>query len=168
MKCLASLVVFTSLIFQASSQSKTNTSKNDFWANVHLIDRTQLQGLWLSGTEDEIIIRQGNETIHLRPEQIYTFEIKNVNKTKRSSILGAAIGFTIGAIIGASNSDNDARDGYAETGYILGTGLLGAFGGGFVGFVIGMHGKTYYVLGKPEQYHTIQPSLVKYNREEAH
>jgi hypothetical protein len=166
MKCLAIIVVFTSLVFQASSQSKTNTSKNEFWANVHLIDRTQLQGLWHSSTVDEIIIRQGDETIHLNPEQIYTIEIKNVNKTKRSSILGAAIGFTIGAIIGATDSDNDARDGYAEAGYILGTGLLGAFGGGFVGFVIGMNGKTYYVLGKSEQYRTIQPSLLKYNRQD--
>lgn len=166
MRCLAILVMFTSLIFQASSQSKTNTSKNDFWASVHLTDRTQLQGLWHSSTENEIIIRQGNETIHLRPEQIYTVEIKNVNKTKRSSILGAAIGFTIGAIIGATDSDNDARDGNAEAGYILGTGLLGAFGGGFVGFIIGMNGKTYYVLGKPEQYRTIYPSLLKYNRQD--
>lgn len=160
------IVVLVLLSFLVEAQSKSGASKKDFWVDFQLTDRTRIQGLWYSGTETGITIRQGNDTTHLLPEQIYKFEIRNVNKSNRSSIIGAAIGFSIGAILGATDSGNDSRDGYAEAGYILGTGLLGAFGGGFVGFVIGMNGKTYYVLGKPEQYRTIQPSFVKYNRQD--
>jgi len=164
MKCLATGILLVSLSLVVQAQS--GASKNDFLADIQLSDGTLLQGIWHSGTTEAIRIWQGDEPIELRPEQIYKLEIRNVNKTKRSAIIGGAIGFTIGAIIGATDADNDSRDGYAEAGYIVGTGLLGAFGGGFIGFIIGMNGKTYYVLGKPEQYLSILPSLVKYNRKD--
>ena len=79
-------------------------------------------------------------------------------------MIGAGVCFAVGFLIGYNGEDADGWTGTSRVGHAAGAGLIGGFSGAFIGHLIGMAGKSYYVLGSSDQYKKIQPQLQKYNQ----
>jgi hypothetical protein len=158
------LTLFNLFFNTLYSQPEKNARKKEYTAIFHLNDGTLRSGVWHSCSAAGISFAEGIDQITLTPEQVYKFEIKRSNSSKRNALIGAGFGFMLGFLIAFNDSDADARAGYARAGYAGGVGLLSAFAGAFIGHLIGMSGKTYYIMGRPDQLNKLLPELQKYNR----
>jgi hypothetical protein len=164
MRGLLFLTLFNLFIYPIYSQTEKNARKREYTAIFHLNDGTLRSGVWHYGSAAGITFAEGVDQITLTHDQIYKFEIRRSNSSKRNALVGAGFGFMLGFLIAFNDSDADARAGYARAGYAGGVGLLSAFAGAFLGHLIGMSGKTYYIMGSADQLNRLLPELQKYNR----
>jgi hypothetical protein len=102
------------------------------------------------------------EVERFSPEVIYRLEVRKVNSVKRNTAIGAGIGFLTGFAIGWEEYKTGSGADINQVGHAAGSGLLGAFAGGFIGFITGTFTKGFYVMGSSDQYGTILPKLLKY------
>jgi hypothetical protein len=159
------LAVFALLAAQQVS-SQSVKQRHFYTAHVFLRAGEQHYTKWIHADSSGVTLQSLSDTtqiFHLRAEDILRIDIRSSNASTRNALYGAIIGFTIGFGTGwASYSDGHDGD-INQIGRAAGTGLLGAFGGAFLGFVSGSFPKTYRILGQPQQYNRQLPKLARYN-----
>lgn len=157
-----------SLIFifaVAGAQQKNNYPKGASLIKLYLKKGDQYTGILMDAGETKMTIAGLSnlaETKQFVPEEIYRLEIRKVNSVKRNTLIGAGMGFIIGFGIGWDEFNTGSGTNINQLGHAAGGGLLGAFAGGFIGFITGTSTKTFYVAGSSEQYKSLLPKLNRY------
>ncbi|QOI96464.1 MAG: hypothetical protein HRU69_02735 [Flammeovirgaceae bacterium] len=162
------IAFLVSLIFSftvAGAQQKINYPKGASLIKLYLKNGEQYTGILMdAGDTGMTIARLSNlaDTEEFTPDEIYRLEIRKVNSVKRNTLIGAGIGFTLGFAIGWDEFNTGSGTNINQLGHAAGSGLLGAFAGGFIGFITGTATKTFYILGNPDQYKSLLPKLHRY------
>lgn len=161
------LVVFSfiCLFSLAAAQRKAQYPQGSSLVNVFLKNGEQHTGILMDADDTGLLVAaltNLDEVERFSPETIHRFEIRKVNSVKRNTVIGASIGFLAGFAIGWEEYKTGSGANIDQLGHAAGNGLLGAFAGGFIGFVTGTVTKTFYVLGSIDRYPNILPKLAKY------
>lgn len=154
------------LLFVWHTYAQSGKDKAFYLTHIYLRNGEQYYTKWIHADTDGIVLQLLSDTtalLHLRPEDVQRLDVRRSNASTRNALYGALIGFTIGFGAGwASYSDGHDGD-INQVGRAAGTGLLGAFGGAFLGFVSGSFYKTHWILGQPKRFEDELPKLSKYN-----
>jgi hypothetical protein len=157
------LVLFQSSI--AFSQTDSLNFKKAYLVKVYLTGRKQVEGIFKTISDSTLtILENKSNLLTLASESIYKLEVKKYNKSRNSTIIGAAIGFSAGCIIGWQESDDPGVSDQYKLGRAAGGGLLGGFAGAFVGGIIGKFSKTYLILGNPRIFYQFKSDLLQYQQ----
>ncbi|MCK6618074.1 MAG: hypothetical protein L6Q51_10560 [Cyclobacteriaceae bacterium] len=165
MRQAGSLVSLIFIFTVAGAQQKINYPRGASLIKLYLKNGEQYTGMLIEAGETGITIAGLSnlaETKQVVPEEIYRLEIRKVNSVKRNTFIGAGIGFIIGFGIGWDEFNTGSGTNINQLGHAAGGGLLGAFAGGFIGFITGTSAKAFYVLGSSEQYKNLLPKLNRY------
>ncbi|MFN3839112.1 MAG: hypothetical protein ACK4RF_00260 [Cyclobacteriaceae bacterium] len=158
-------VFFFFLFTLAEAQHAVHYPKGSSLIKVFLRNGEQYTGILINADTAGLTVASLNnmdETSRFAPQAMHRFEIRKVNKVKRNAAIGAGIGFLTGFVIGWEEYDTPGGTDVNQVGRAAGSGFLGAFAGGFIGFITGMTPKTFYVLGNYDQYQKILPELATY------
>jgi len=162
---LLQLFCFIFMVTDAGAQQKIRFPKGASLVKVFLYSGQQRVGVLTQADQSSLTISDGakpGETEQFIPEEIYRLEVRKVNAVKRNALIGAGIGFVVGFAVGWDEFDTGSGTNVNQLGHAAGGGLLGAFAGGFIGFISGRVPKTFYVLGRADRYQVILPELNKY------
>jgi hypothetical protein len=163
---LLQLFCFIFLVTDAGAQQKIRFPKGASLVTVFLYSGQQHRGILKHADESGLTISdvvKPGQTEQFIPEEIYRLETRKVNAVQRNALIGAGIGFMAGFAVGWNEYESGTGTNVNQLGHAAGAGLLGAFAGGFIGFISGRVTKTFYVLGRAERFQAILPKLNKYN-----
>jgi hypothetical protein len=164
MRCIG-LLLFIFLFTFAAAQRKLHLPKGSSLVKVFVKNGRQHTGILKDADQAGLTITSLADPDAIEkfsPEDIHRFEIRKVNSVKRNTLVGAGLGFIAGFAIGWDEYKTGSGTDINQLGHAAGGGLLGAFAGGFIGFITGTASKTFYVLGRTDQYHDVLPRLTRY------
>ncbi len=164
MRCVL-LIGFVLAAVTGSAQRKMNFPSGSSLIKLFLRGGGQYTGILLDADDAGVQVAKLtnlDEVSRFAPEEIQRVEIRKVNSVRRNTAIGAGVGFIMGFAIGWEEYKTGSGADINQWGHATGGGLLGAFSGGFIGFLTGLATKQYHVLGSKERYLTILPQLNRY------